>query len=175
MLDLVYPFLDKLNVLWLAQSVSPAHEKFISNLIRRKLMCAIDQDIPTPSRDASTFLLYLPEGESQELTLLFLHYILHTRHQKVVYLGSNTALSDLRDACHSLHPDYVYTILHDPLSRLTTQSYIDQAAEILGESTLLLTGPQLFFNPVKLPKNAKMLDGLPDTLQFLDNLQSEHK
>ena len=171
MLELVYPFLDKLNVLWLAQSVSPAHEKFISNLIRRKLMCAIDKEPFELARDASTLLLYLPEGETQELTLLFLHYLLRNRRQKVVYLGANTSLSDLRDACQPLQPDFVYTILHEPFGRQTVQAYVDQAADRIGRATLLLSGPQIFMNPVKLPANARVLNGLGDTLQFLDAIQ----
>jgi DNA-binding transcriptional MerR regulator len=171
MLELVYPFLDKLNVLWLAQSVSPAHEKFISNLIRRKIMCAIDKEPFELARDASVFLLYLPEGETQELTLLFLHYLLRCRRQKVVYLGSNISLNDLRDACQALEPNFVYTILHEPFGRQTVQSYVDEAGNRAGNATLLLSGPQIFMNPVKLPANGRILNGLADTLQFLDALQ----
>ncbi len=175
MLELVYPFLDKLNVLWLTHSVSPAHEKFITNLIRRKLIVAIDQ-IPTVVKsDAARFLLYLPEGESQELTLLFLHYLLRNRRQKVVYIGAGTSLDDLRDACQPFQPDYVFTILQDPLARQSIQSYIDQAAKIVTSGALLLSGAQLYVNPVKLPANARRIDGLPGTLRFLDELVLQQK
>lgn len=170
MLELVYPFLDKLNVLWLTHSVSPAHEKFITNLIRRKLMCAIDKEPIDPQRESAKFLLYLPEGESQELTLLFMHYLLRSRHQTVVYIGANTSLNDLRDACQPLQPDYVFTILQEPLVRQSVQTYIDLAAQTIASGQLLLTGAQLFVNPVKIPANALLLNGLPDTLQFLDKI-----
>ncbi len=170
MLELVYPFLDKLNVLWLTHSVSPAHEKFISNLIRRKLMCAIDRQEVDPLKHGATFLLYLPEGESQERTLLFMHYLLRSRHHKVVYLGANTSLNDLRDACQPLKPDYVFTILQEPLARQSIQHYIDHCIQSVLGSRLLLTGAQLFVNEVKLPAGAQRLGGLPDTLRFLDEL-----
>ncbi|MCC6462772.1 MAG: MerR family transcriptional regulator [Saprospiraceae bacterium] len=173
MLELIYPFLDKLNVLWLTHSVSPAHEKFISNLIRRKLMCAIDRTTVDPQRESATFLLYLPEGESQELTLLFMHYLLRSRHHKVVYLGAHTSLDDLHDACQPLKPDFLFTILHDPLTRQSIQSYIDNAGKVTGSSRLLLTGAQLFVNEIKLPANTQRLGGLPDTLRFLDELTLE--
>jgi MerR family transcriptional regulator, light-induced transcriptional regulator len=171
MLDLVYPFLDKLNLLWLTSKVSPAHEKFIGNLIRRKIMCAIDKEHLGQSRDAETFLLYTPEGESQEMTLLFMHYLLRSRRHKVVYLGANTSLADLRDACHSITPHYVLTILQEPLSRQSIQSYVDHASKAVTHGQLLLTGAQVFVNPVKLPLNARLLNGMQDMLQFLDNLQ----
>lgn len=170
MVELVYPFLDKLNVLWLTNSVSPAHEKFIGHLIRRKLMCAIDMEQEQTSREAATFLLYLPDDESQELTLLFMHYLLRSRHQRVVYLGHRISLSDLEDASQPLRPDYVFTILQEPIPRQPIQGYLDAAAQVVSPSQLLLTGAQLYVNPVKLPSNARVLNGLQDTIQFLDRL-----
>lgn len=178
MVELVYPFLDKLNVLWLTNSVSPAHEKFIGHLIRRKLMCAIDNEPAVTSRDAATFLLYLPDDESQELTLLFMHYLLRSRRQRVVYLGYKISLSDLEDATQPLRPDYVFTILQEPIPRHPIQGYLDSAARVVNPSQLLLTGAQLFVNLIKLPANTLVLNGLQDTIQFLDNLmlkQRSHK
>jgi MerR family transcriptional regulator, light-induced transcriptional regulator len=175
MLELIYPFLDKLNVLWLTNTVKPAHEKFISNLIRRKIMCAIDQLSSEHPRDAATFLMYLPEGEGQELTLLFMHYLLRSRNHNVVYLGSNTSLSDVVDACQALRPNYVFTILQEPLPRQSIQTYIDKAAQAASGGQVLLTGAQLFVNAVVVPPNARVLSGLPDTLQFLDGLAVRQK
>lgn len=170
MLELIYPFLDKLNVLWLTNSISPAHEKFVGNLMRRKLMAAIDKESVQLPKDAKTFVLYTPENESQELTLLFVQYLLRIRHLKVVYLGANTSLNDLRDACQPLRPDYVFTILQEPLTRQSIQSYVDHAAQMVQQSQLLFTGAQLFINHVNLPANSQVLNGLAETMHFFDNL-----
>jgi DNA-binding transcriptional MerR regulator len=168
MIELVYPFLDKLRLLWLTNSISPAHEKFVGQIIRRKLICAVDR--AKPKTDTPVFLLYSPEGDAQELTLLFIQYLLRSRGMKVAYLGPNVAISDLRDACSALKPDYVFTILQEPLTRQPIQHYIEAAANSVGDSQLLLTGQQLFVGPIQLPNNAVVLDGLPGTLQFLENL-----
>lgn len=170
MLELVYPFLDKLSVLWLTNSISVAHERFIGNLIRRKIMCAIDREPLAPQREANAFLLYTAEGESQELMLLFMHYLLRKRGLHVLYLGVHTQVKDLADACQSYHPDYVFTILQEPLSRQSIQAYVEMIARTVPDSRVLLTGAQMFVNPVKLPDNAQVLSGLQDTLQFLDSL-----
>jgi len=175
MLDLIYPFLDKINLLWLTHSISPAHEKFIGNLIRRKLLSAIDRQPVDVHRDAATFVLFTPEGESQELTLLFIQFLLRTRHHKVVYLGANTTLNDLRDVCESMKPDYVFTILQEPLTRQSIQTYINNACHTVSEGRLLLSGAQMFVNPIKLPPNALVLNGLPDTIQFLDGLEMKQR
>lgn len=173
MLELVYPFLDKLRLLWLTNSISPAHEKFVGQIIRRKLMCAVDN--ATARTDSPVFLLYSPEGEAQELTLLFIQYLLRSREMRVVYLGANIAVGELRDACQTLKPDYVFTILQEPLPRQPIQTYVDSVAQSISGSELLLTGQQLFVGPVHLPSNAVVLNGLPGTLQFLDSLKIKGK
>ncbi|TNE57407.1 MAG: MerR family transcriptional regulator [Bacteroidetes bacterium] len=174
-LELIYPFLDKLNVLWLTHSVSPAHEKFITNLIRRKLMVAIDKEPGDVHPRAAKFLLYLPEKESQELTLLFLHYLLRIRNQKVVYLGTGITLNDLRDACQPYQPDFVFSILQEPLGRQSIQSYVDKASQVVTNGQLMLSGAQVFVNQLKVPKNVRLLNGLPDTLGFLDHLVEKQR
>ena len=171
MLELVYPFLDKLRLLWLTNSISPAHEKFVGQIIRRKLMCAVDQAVPKP--DSPVFLLYSPEGEMQELTLLFIQYLLRSRGMRVAYLGANVAVGDLKDACHALKPDYVFTILQEPLPRHPIQIYVDNIAQAIGNSELLLTGQQFFVGPINLPPSATVLNGLPGTLQFLDGIKAK--
>ncbi|MCB0530181.1 MAG: hypothetical protein KDC65_17005, partial [Saprospiraceae bacterium] len=171
MVELVYPFLDKLNVLWLTNSVSPAHEKFIGHLIRRKLMAAIDKESAEVPRDAATFVLYLPDDESQELTLLFMYYLLRSRHKRVIYLGHRVSLSDLEDACQPLRPDYVFTIIQEPIPRHPIQTYVEAACEAAKPAEMLFTGAQLFVNQVNLPSNAHILNGLQETIDFLDSLE----
>ena len=58
MIEVVYPFMEKLSLLWLTGSVKPVNENFITHLIRQKLISAIDQLPSTPiSSDKKIFLL----------------------------------------------------------------------------------------------------------------------
>jgi DNA-binding transcriptional MerR regulator len=176
MLELIYPFLDKLQVLWLTSSINPVQEKFIVHLIRNKLISTIDKlPVPPSKIGTPTILLYATETEIQELPLLFMQYLIKVRRLRAVYIGNGIALGDLREACLSLHPDYVYTILQEPIPRQTVQGYIDQAAQNTGSGTLLLTGAQLFLGPIRLPENASVLNGLFETVQFLDGLVQQHR
>ena len=72
MLQIVYPFLERIGILWQTASINPAHEHFITNLIRQKIIVAIDGQLPYPNPHAKKYLLFLPEGELHELSLLFL-------------------------------------------------------------------------------------------------------
>ena len=73
-LEVVYPFLEKIGVLWHTGNISPAQEHFITNLIRQKIIVAIDS-LPIPSKLSKRAILFLPENELHELGLLFCHYI----------------------------------------------------------------------------------------------------
>ncbi len=71
MLSIIFPFLSKIGVLWQTGSITPAQEHFISNLIRQKLIVAID-GCYVPSKEINNkYLLFLPEGELHEISLLF--------------------------------------------------------------------------------------------------------
>lgn len=171
MMELIYPFLDKLQLLWFTSTVNPVQEKFIIHLIRNKIISAIDQ-LPAVSAKSGrpTVFIYAAETEPQELPFLYLQYLIRARRIRGIYLGNSVSLSELREICQKVHPDYVYTILQEPIPRQTIQGYIDQASQCIGDGMLLLTGAQLFISPVNLPPAARVLNGLPDTIQFLDEL-----
>lgn len=96
-LDVVYPFLEKIGLLWLTDHAIPAQEHFASNIIRRKIIAAIDA-LPLPQPDPglqNTTVLFTPEGEWHELPLLMLQYFFRQAGRNTVYLGVNVPLNDL--------------------------------------------------------------------------------
>ena len=58
MTEVIYPLLDKMAMMWLTGSIKSIHERFITNLIRRKCIAEIDKF--DYSKD-TTFLIYLPQ------------------------------------------------------------------------------------------------------------------
>ena len=96
MINVIYPFLSKIGVLWQTGAINPAQEHFISNLIRQKLIVAIDGQFVNIHENSSKYLLYLPAGKLHELTLLFICYLIKARHQKVVYFGQSLPFEDLK-------------------------------------------------------------------------------
>lgn len=170
MLEIIYPFLDKLSLLWLTGSINPVQENFMSYLIRQKIIVAIDQEPLPPGRQFKKFMIYLPEGERQELSLLFMHYLLKSRKNHVIYIGQDISLSDLKDA-HKIHkPDYIFTMITETFGKEPVQSYVDRMAEFFPDTELLLSGYQVVAQDVTLPPNARILMSLHETIDFLDNL-----
>ncbi len=169
MMEVIYPFLEKLRLLWLTGSINPVQENFISNLIRQKIITSIDQEPLPAEKNSKLYLLFLPEGERQELSILFMHYLLKSRKNRVLYIGQDINLTDIRDACKIHQPDFIYTIISESFSRQPIQQYVNKLAEQCMPSQLLLSGYQFFAQPVQMPENAQVLKSLDQTLAFVES------
>jgi DNA-binding transcriptional MerR regulator len=171
MLEVIYPFLDKLSVLWLTGSINPVQENFMSYLIRQKLIVAIDKEPLHSGKNVPKFLIYLPEGEKQELSILFMYYLLRSRKNQVVYIGQDIALTDLRDACNIYQPDYIFTMITETFSKEPLQQYVDRLSENFDEYKILLTGYQVVAQQIDFPEHVHVLKSLQQTMDFLDKIK----
>ena len=172
MLEVIYPFLERLSLLWLTGSVNPVQEHFMSYLLRQKVIVAIDKEPLVAGREVKKFIIYFPEGERQELSLLFMHFILKARRYQVVYLGQDISLDDLRDACQIHKPDYVFTMLNEPLQKISIQQYVDKLACHFAHSQILLSGFQVMGRDLQIAPNTHILPSLDDTIRFIETIKS---
>ena len=168
MQDLVYPFFHKIGILWQTGNINPAHEHFISNLVRQKLIVAIDGQVLRRREQVSRYLLFLPEGELHELALLYMAYLLRSRHQQVLYLGQNLPFSDLLLAAKKYQPDYVCSVFTTTPAREEVQAYIDRLAAELPDSIHLLYGYQVQHDFLEFPPNVRQLLTMPNFLTLID-------
>ncbi len=173
MMEVVYPFMEKLSLLWLTGSIKPVQENFITQLIRNKLIAAIEREPLASDRKTTKFLLYLPKDEQQELSILFMQYLIKRRGYRVVNIGSNLALVDLKDACLIHQPDYVFTVLSETFSREPVQRYLANLQAAVPGSHLLLTGYLMASQSASNLENATILPSLDDALTFLDKLKTQ--
>lgn len=93
--QLMFPFLEKIGVLWLAGTINPAQEHFITNLVRQKLIAAIDRGQVKTEATHPRILFYLPEGELHEIGLLYYNYLARKANFEVLYLGSSVPFRDI--------------------------------------------------------------------------------
>ncbi|MEL6721138.1 MAG: MerR family transcriptional regulator, partial [Bacteroidota bacterium] len=174
MLEIILPFLDKLSLLWLTGSINPVQENFISYLIRQKVIVAIDNEPFALGEDVKKFMLYLPEGESQELSLLFLQYLLKSRRNQVIYLGKDISVNDLRDAFQIHQPDYLYTIITETFVGDSVQKYITELMNTFESCDILISGYQVITNNIKSHNNVTVLKSLDQTIQFIDEIRNPY-
>ena len=93
--EVLYPFLEKVGILWLSGDVYPAQEHFVSYLIRQKIIAATEKISSKFNPDGKKFLLFLPEGEWHEIALLFSQYLIREANHDVIYLGQSVPYSDV--------------------------------------------------------------------------------
>ena len=171
MMEMIYPFLERLNLLWLTGSVNPVQEHFMSYLLRQKVIVAIDKEPLLEGRDVKKFVIYLPEGERQELSLLFMHFLLKSRKNQVIYLGQEIAFDDLKDACRIHKPDYIFTLINEPFPRISVQQYVDNLTSEFPQCRVLLSGYQIAMLDLEMPANVSVLSSLDDTIRYIDEMK----
>jgi methanogenic corrinoid protein MtbC1 len=169
MMNIIYPFMSKIGVLWQTGAINPAQEHFISNLVRQKLIVAIDGQIHTNT--GKKFLLFLPEGELHEVSILFASFLIKNKGHKVIYLGQNTPNEDLKQVYDIHNPDFLLTVITTSPSSEFAQDYINGLAERFKESQLLVTGYQVIGQDLKFHTNVRQLNYIRDIKDFLEELE----
>lgn len=152
-IHVLYPFLQKVGMMWQTDVCSAAHEHFISSLIIQKLYVAIDQAYQPQVADTKKALLYLPEGELHEMGLLFYRYLMKKRGYETVYLGQSVPYPDLIKIVQAMNPDYIVTAFVSSISCDDLQSYLTDVSKAFKSKKIIASGHQVcnFERPV--PKN----------------------
>jgi methanogenic corrinoid protein MtbC1 len=163
---LVFPFLDKIGILWLTNNIHPAQEHLVTNIIRQKLIVGIESVVSHLSPNKKV-ILFLPEGEHHELGLLYIYYLLKSRGVQVIYLGANVPISDLEFITLSKKPDFVYTHLTCITGNFNYEKYLHQVHESVHGIPLVISG-QLARNCAnKPPAGVHFKKSLPEVLEFI--------
>lgn len=156
-LENVLPFLNRIGILWTTGSINVSQEHFASNIIRQKLIAAIDrlETLPINSID---YILFTPEGEPHEMSLLFYHYVLKKKGESVIYLGVSVPESDLHEIIQSVKPKALVTSLVRSSDIENTISYFKR----LKKFNLPIYGKGWFIEHANLIK-----EGLVNDIQKL--------
>ncbi|CAM1354866.1 MerR family transcriptional regulator [Tenacibaculum halocynthiae] len=93
--DVFVPFLENIGLLWQTDTLLPAHEHFISNLIIQKIQLNTENLEYITTKEDITYVLFLPDGEIHEIGLLYLNYELVLRGYRTIYLGQSLPLNNL--------------------------------------------------------------------------------
>lgn len=170
--ELIYPLLDRLSMAWLAGSFQSVHESFVTQIIKSKMQFCIEQ-LDDSHHFSPHYLIYLPEGEKQELSLLYLHYLLKKNKCKVVNLGSDVTLRDVISSLEVLKPDYLFTIINNELKEIAIQTYIDELTSSMKNGKFLITGYQAVTQNIDWGEKVRIFKNLSETLSFITKGKKE--
>ena len=143
---LIYPFLHHIALLWTTNKLIPAQEHFVSNLIKQKIIAAID-NLPNPTRSAPGIVLFLPEGETHEIGLLLAYYLAKDLGWKVYYLGQNVPVENINSVLKIVEAKIMMTMTITSKSN-KLEKYMDT---LLAE----VTTPLLFSGAIQNFENSE--------------------
>jgi MerR family transcriptional regulator, light-induced transcriptional regulator len=168
--DVFIPFLEQIGMLWHTDTLLPAHEHFISNLIAQKILANTEKLQYNITNTNKTFVLFLPENEIHELGLLYLNYELVLRGFHTIYLGQSLPLNNLN---YFLESDREITFI----TSLTIQPYDDKIEEYFKEiddvmadtkNKFIATGRKVQkIKHLNLNTNIQLFDTIADLLKVL--------
>jgi len=138
-MQVMFPFLEKIGILWITNHINPAQEHLVSNILRQKLITGIER-VHSYIQVNKTALLFLPEGEHHELGLLFAHYILKSRGFGVLYMGSDTPLEDLAYVINRKNIDLVYTHLISFPSNFNFDKFLCNLGDLTQHIPVVVSG-----------------------------------
>lgn len=157
--NIIYPFLHQIGVLWQTNTINPAQEHFISNLIRQKLIASIDALKMVPKPGAKKIILFLPQGELHEISLLYAYYLIKLNGHKSIYLGQNLPLCDLLEVQKSQQADVILTVITSTPCAEDVQPYLNRLGSDHAETSIWVSGYQVVSQEITLKPNfVKMKD-----------------
>ena len=167
--QLIFPFLEKIGILWLTNHMNVAQEHLVTNVIRQKLIVGID-NITSYLQVNKTALLFLPEGEHHELGLLYLYYLLKSRDIQVLYLGANVPSKDLGFVAHLKKPHYIFTHLTSIPGRFNFEKFLQQIHQRIPSIPVILSGKMAQTYAKKLPQNILLKKSMDDLLKHINSI-----
>ncbi|MDG1174770.1 MAG: MerR family transcriptional regulator [Flavobacteriales bacterium] len=163
--------LTDIGNLWTTNTISPAHERFISTLIKQKILINIERVQNVNPRDDMTYILYLPMNEIHDIGVLYVHFELMLKGYKSVFLGPSVPLENLYELQHvfenityisyfTVEPvvDRVYDYLNEMNNNILSKR--NEPMHILGNNTKGL-------DKNKIPNNVKVHDSIIDLIDVL--------
>ncbi|MEO6721173.1 MAG: MerR family transcriptional regulator [Ferruginibacter sp.] len=168
-IQIIFPFMEKIGILWVTNHINPAQEHLVTNIIRQKLIVGIE-DISTPLKINKTVLLFLPEGEYHELGLLFMYYLLKSRGVSAIYLGSNIPLVDVEFVVKLKKPDYLYTHITAGGHNFNFEKFISTINRKFAGSSILISGQLTQTYERKIPSSITLKKSFSEVMEFISGL-----
>ena len=168
-LEIVFPFLERVGVLWMTNHVNPAQEHLATNKLRQKLILGIEK-LPAVVNQDKNVILFMPEGEHHEIGLLLVYFLLKQQGVFVNYLGANVPLRDLAFLNGIKKPEYIFCHITSPSKLFKLDRFITHLGQISNATPVLLSGQLIKDYKGKLSDNIKVKISLTEVLQVIHAL-----
>ncbi len=167
-LQIIFPFLEKIGILWQTGHINPSQEHLVTNVIRHKLIYALES-VNTSLQVNKKFLLFLPEGEHHELGLLYMYYLLKSRGISVIYLGANCPVNDVEYVAKQKDPDFLFVHLTATCPNFNFDKFLLQLSGRLPHKKLIISGQMVQGYHKPIPPNVEFKTSLASVMELLSS------
>jgi MerR family transcriptional regulator, light-induced transcriptional regulator len=168
-LQIIFPFLNKVGNLWLTNHINPAQEHLVSNVIRQKIIAGIDS-LPAKTTSFSKVCLFLPEGEYHELSILFVAFLLKKKGIPCIYLGASVPFKELKTVTLIKKPDYLYTHVTTAGQSFNVDKFLSILNKDFRDYPIIISGRFTDSYVKKIPPNITLKKSLSEVREFITSL-----
>jgi DNA-binding transcriptional MerR regulator len=167
-IQVVYPFLNKIGMLWLTGNIIPSQEHFASNIIRNKILFETAGMEWKPKKAGVRYVLFCPPEEYHEIPLLFIQYCLKKRGIGCSLLGVNTTLSELNDFLSTTSVTHLFVHLTTNFTDNEPAELVEDLCKLYPDIQVLASG-RVFNGLTHELENLTLFMDILDFLVSLDN------
>jgi len=170
--DVFIPLMTEIGLLWQSETISPAHEHFISHLIRQKILINTEKfQYDKETKSDKVFVLYLPMNEIHELGLMYLNFEFISNGYKTIYLGESVPTESLKDVTKYFNDIIFVTYMTVEPDKDKINDYLNdiQNQLLVGtNSQLWITGRMIeYIDAKKLTKDIKVYQAISEIIAEL--------
>jgi DNA-binding transcriptional MerR regulator len=169
-LKIIFPFLDKVGILWLTNHINPAQERLVSNVIRQKIISGIDALPVRANVSSPKICLFLPEGEHHELSLLFVAFLLKKKGIPIIYLGADISFKELKSVTSVKAPDYLYTHITTAGQSFNSDKFLSTLSKDFRNYQTIISGRFTNSFVKKIPPGIILKRSLGEVKEFISGL-----
>ncbi|MFV5689142.1 MerR family transcriptional regulator [Flavobacterium sp. ZT3R25] len=163
------PLMNELGLLWQSDTITPAHEHFVSYLIKQKLLVNTEKlQVLKQTKFDKIFVLSLPMNEIHELGLMYLNYEILLNGYKTIYLGESMPIENLKDLKKHFNSIVFVSYLTVQPDRDSINEYVTKMTdELVDDSTeLWFTGRLVeFINKEELSDKISIFDSISELIE----------
>jgi hypothetical protein len=155
----------------MTNNVLPAQEHFVSHIIRKKIILAID-GLKVDNSNKTEIIVFAPTGEQHEIPLLVANYFLRKYNNRTIYFGVNVSADSL-DYYLQHHPaTHLYAHVLTYLGMEKMNKYVTGICKKFPDKKIIVSGPA-FKSIEEIPGNLQLLHSVEELIGFSQTLSTK--
>ncbi|MAR42805.1 MAG: MerR family transcriptional regulator [Flavobacteriaceae bacterium] len=146
--NIFIPLMTELGILWQTGAICPSHEHFVTSLIKQKIHVQTEkiQNKKFIKELSPKFVIFLPDNEIHELSILYLNYLILSKGFQTIFLGQSIPIKSLNTLLSQNEELHFITYITVQPAKSDISNYIKLFYESIikgRKNKLSIFGPQI--------------------------------